>query len=124
MSVDTIKDTEELKENVGSAGDSGPTNGNDDNDNSENSDKEDDAGAMTPHRLIVRKQRYASKLLKKRIAAKDVPVAQVFLPVETSWRIHKNNSISGMVTRIFFYFHIFSILDEFFDVKTQWSNYR
>ena len=111
MSVDTVKDTEKLKENVGSAGDSAIplTNGNVDNDNSENSDREDDAGAMTPHRLIVRKQRHASKLLKKRIAAKDVPVAQVFLPVETSWRIHENNnSITGMVLfSLILYYNIF-----------------
>ena len=95
MSVGTVNDTEKLaeKENVTSAGDTAIPNG--DNETSEDSDKDEDAGAMTPHRLIVKKQRFASKLLKKRIAAKDVPVAQVFLPAETSWRIHDTNTTTG-----------------------------
>ena len=55
----------------------------------DNSEKDNELEIKcTPHYQVVKKQKYASELLKKRINLQDIPVDQVFLPEETSWRIH------------------------------------
>ena len=62
----------------------------------DNSEKDNDLEIKcTPHYQVVKKQKYASELLKKRINLQDIPVDQVFLPEETSWRIH--DTLSGDV---------------------------
>ena len=58
----------------------------------EESEDEDSSIVGTPHSKVVRKQRYASKLLKRRINNVNEPVAQVFLPEETDWKIHNNTT--------------------------------
>ena len=58
----------------------------------EESEDEDSSIVGTPHSKVVRKQRYASKLLKRRINNVNEPVAQVFLPEETDWKIHNNST--------------------------------
>ena len=78
--------------------------GNENNETNE-SDDEDSSMAGTPHAKTVRKQRYASKLLKKRINNINEPVSQVYLPEETDWIIH-NNSTAEL------------------SHKNEWSNYR
>lgn len=78
--------------------------GNENNETNE-SDDEDSSMAGTPHAKTVRKQRYASKLLKKRINNINEPVSQVYLPEETDWIIHKNSTAE-------------------ISKRNEWSNYR
>ena len=74
--------------------------------NEENeSDDEDSSIAGTPHAKTVRKQRYASKLLKRRINNINEPVSQVYLPEETDWKIHSNSTAE-------------------LSQKSEWSNYK
>ena len=75
------------------------------NEETNESDDEDSSIAGTPHAKTVRKQRYASKLLKKRINNINEPVSQVYLPEETDWIIHKNST--AQISK-----------------KNEWSNYR
>jgi len=87
MSVGTISSTEEAGTNtetlvVSNDGDTLPVNSRD----SESDENEE--VCRTPHSQVVRKQRLTSKKLKKRIALADRPTSQVFLPEDTSWRIH------------------------------------
>ena len=69
------------------------------------SDDEDSSMAGTPHAKTVRKQRYASKLLKRRINNINEPVSQVYLPEETDWKIHSTSFAET-------------------SQKSEWSNYR
>ena len=78
--------------------------GNENNETKE-SDDEDCSMAGTPHAKTVKKQRYASKLLKKRINNINEPVSQVYLPEETDWIIHKNSTAE-------------------ISQRNEWSNYR
>jgi len=92
MSVGTIGSTEEAGAKtvtlVTNAGDTLPVNIN--NINTRDSDSDDNEElCRTPHSQVVRKQRLTSKLLKKRINLADSPTCQVFLPEDTSWRIHE-----------------------------------
>ena len=110
MSVAEEKDSLEAesevtpeKEQIASVCPSGDA-GNENNETNE-SDDEDSSMAGTPHAKTVRKQRYASKLLKKRINNINEPVSQVYLPEETDWIIH-NNSTAEL------------------SHKNEWSNYR
>ena len=75
------------------------------NDETKESDDEDSSMAGTPHAKSVRKQRYASKLLKRRINNINEPVSQVYLPEETDWIIHDNSFAET-------------------SQKSEWSNYR
>ena len=75
------------------------------NEETNESDDEDSSIAGTPHAKTVRKQRYASKLLKRRINNINEPVSQVYLPEETDWRIHSNSTAE-------------------LSQKSEWSNYK
>ena len=75
------------------------------NEETNESDDEDSSIAGTPHAKTVRKQRYASKLLKRRINNINEPVSQVYLPEETDWKIHSNSTAE-------------------LSQKSEWSNYR
>ena len=59
-------------------------------DEDDESDAEITSTANTPHSAVVRKQKLASKQLKKRLKfAEDNKVEeQVFLPEDSNWRIH------------------------------------
>ena len=75
------------------------------NEETNESDDEDSSIAGTPHAKTVRKQRYASKLLKRRINNINEPVSQVYLPEETDWKIHSNSTAE-------------------LSQKSEWSNYK
>ena len=97
---------EEVNNVMDNKGDNGPAKDAREDEAVDQSSSSDEEGALgTPHSQVVRKQRYASKLLKRRIHNNDEPAPQVFLPEETSWRIH-NLALGD------------------YDQKSEWSNYR
>ena len=97
---------EEVNNVMDNKGDNGPAKDAREDEAVAQSSSSDEEGSLgTPHSQVVRKQRYASKLLKRRIHNNDEPAPQVFLPEETSWRIH-NLALGD------------------YDQKSEWSNYR
>lgn len=58
-------------------------------------EEEEEQTPLTPHSQVVKKQRLASKLLKKRLKL-DVldPIGQIFLPEDSSWRLLNETALT------------------------------
>lgn len=62
--------------------------GGDTNDGDSDEEEESPQKPLTPHSQVIKKQRLASKLLKKRLRLDHLePAGQIFLPEDSSWRL-------------------------------------
>ena len=67
-----------------------------DTNDSDDEEEEESQKPLTPHSQVIKKQRLASKLLKKRLKLDNLePVGQIFLPDDSSWRLLNESMVAS-----------------------------